>query len=104
GSVAQDHRERRGLVLQPLARGAVAQGRKLRPRPAGRRNAGGLRSGRDPDSRRADWRGLPYRPAFMLLPQGRGGRRWREAFVRRRRSEVRSKGGLQKVTLLVVQR
>ena len=85
----------RGLVLQPLAPGAVAQRRKLRPRPARGRDADGLRSGRDLDPGRADRRGLPHRPPLLFLP--RGERRPRAArncrFVDAEQA-VRSEGGL----------
>ena len=39
--------------------------------PARGRDAAGLRSGRDLDSRRAAGRGLSHRAAFVLLSQGR---------------------------------
>ncbi len=60
----------RGLVLQPLARRAVAQGGSLRPRAAHRRNARRLRPGRIVDQgRAARARRLSHRPALVLLPR-----------------------------------
>ena len=65
------HRDRRGLVLQPLAPGAVAQGRDLRPHPARDRDARRLRPGRRVDQGRAGRAGrLPHRAALVLLPRG----------------------------------
>ena len=65
------HRERRGLVLQPLAPEPLAQGREFRPRPARGRDARRLRSGRGLDQGRAGGpRRLPYRAALVLLSRG----------------------------------
>ena len=70
GAQAHD-RDRRGLVLLALAQGAVEEGRKLRPHPARRRDAGRLRSGCGLDQGRAARRGrLPHRAAVVLLPRG----------------------------------
>ncbi len=67
----QDHRKRRGLVLQPLAQEAVEEGRELRPRPARDRIARRLRPGRALAQGRAGGRGrLPHRAALVLLPRG----------------------------------
>ena len=76
------HRQRRGLVLQPLAPGAVAQGRNLRPCPAGRRDAapiairtrsgcastrrGACHTGRRPVSTRGSWKGDDGRLASFV--------------------------------------
>jgi len=48
----------------------------FRSHAAGRRNAGGLRSGRRLDPGRAVRRRLPHRPSFLLLSQGRCRRGW----------------------------
>ena len=52
-ALRQDDRDRRGLVLQPLAQGALEEGRELRPRPARGRDARRLRPGRGVDQGRA---------------------------------------------------
>ena len=60
----------RGLVLQPLARRAVAEGRNLRPHPARRRDAHRLRPGCGLDQGRAGGRRLPHRPPLLFLSRG----------------------------------
>ena len=65
----QDHRQRRGLVLQPLARRLVEEGRDVGPHPARRRDARRLRPGRRVDQGRADGRRLSHRPPLLLLPR-----------------------------------
>ena len=60
---AQAHRrDRRGLVFLALAQGALEEGRKLRPHPARRRDAGRLRPGRGLDQGRAAGRRAPATP------------------------------------------
>ena len=68
--IGQDHRERRSLVLQPLAPRAVEEGRDLRPHPACRRNAHRLRPGCGVDQGGAGRRRLSYRPPLVLLSRG----------------------------------
>ena len=72
---AEEHPgERRGLVLQPLASGALAQGRDVRPGAAGGRDARRLRPGRPAGEGAAAGRRrrLPRRLPRLLLPRGRG--------------------------------
>ena len=96
-ALAKTHRDRRGLVLQPLAPGAVEEGRDLRPHPARRRDAGRLRPGRGLDQGRADGAGACHtgrRSCFYrAVPLGqsrRGGAR-----IPRRREGVRSRRGVR---------
>src|ERR1700676_42152 len=75
----------------------MAKGRNLRSRPAGGRDADGLRPGRDLDPRRAVRRGLPHRPPVLFLPQGRSGRGRGAVVVRGWEAVVRPEGCLSEV-------
>src|ERR1700732_775498 len=75
----------------------MAKGRNLRSRPAGGRDADGLRPGRDLDPRRAVRRCLPHPPPVLVLPQGRSGRGRGTVVVRGWEAVVRSEGRLFEV-------
>ena len=68
---AQDHRDRRGLVFQPLAPGAVEKRRDLRPRPARGRDARRLRPGCGLDQGRAGRARAPAIPAAVRASTAR---------------------------------
>src|ERR1700720_3164394 len=75
----------------------MAKGRNLRSRPAGGRDADGLRPGRDLDPGRAVRLRLPHRPPVLLLPQGRSGRGRGAVVVRGWEAVVRPEGCLSEV-------
>ena len=71
GVAAADRRDRRGPLLQPLARGDLAQGGDLGQRPAAAPAPLRLRRRRDRRPGRAGRARLPHRRAQLLLPRAR---------------------------------
>ena len=67
-------RDRRAAPLEPLARGAVAQGRDQRQHPGACARCARLRRRRAARARRARRAGLPHRRAHLLSPRRAGAR------------------------------
>ena len=72
GGAPPHARDRRGVVLEPLARRALAQGRDLRRDARRRGDPGRLRRRRDPPARPADRPRLPHRARSPASRRGSG--------------------------------
>ena len=95
GGAAPNARDRRGVVLEPLARGALAQGRDVGQHARGRGDPRRLRRGRASLPRASERPGLPHRRGVVLraVALARRRRAGGDATARGRTSPACSRAG-----------